>query len=47
MDDISSTPVDAPVLSMMSDQEKTDWVLHAANKLVETLGFCDFVTINC
>lgn len=32
---------------MMSDQAKTDWVLHAANKVVETLGFCDFGTINC
>lgn len=46
MDDISSTPVDAPAFSMMNDQEKTDWVLHAANEVVETLGFCDFGTIN-
>lgn len=46
MDDISSTPVDAPVFSMMNDQEKADWVLHAANKVVESLGFCDFGTIH-
>lgn len=46
MDDISSTPVHAPEFSLMNDKEKTDWVLHAANKVVETSAFCDFGTIN-
>lgn len=41
MYDISLTPVHAPVFSLMNDKEKTDWVLHAANKVVKTLGFCD------
>ena len=46
MDEISSTPSHAPVFSLMNDMEKTDWVLCAAKTVVETLGICNFGTVN-
>ena len=46
MDEISSTPSHAPVFSLMDDMEKTDWILCAAKTVVETLGICNFGTVN-
>ena len=46
MDEMSSTPAHAPVFSLMNNMEKTEWVLCAAKTVVETLGICNFGTVN-
>ncbi|XP_021346896.1 uncharacterized protein LOC110446192 [Mizuhopecten yessoensis] len=45
MDEINRTPLYAPVFSLLDDKAKTDCVLGAANKVNDTLGFCNFRTI--